>query len=880
MVLNKKQILFFLVMGIWVFSSCSSEKNTFTNRMFHNVTAKYNAYFLASQKIAEVERSIALAHKEDYTQILPVFYPIDSAVIEQQEAVLEEAREMASKAIDWHRISKWKDDSYFLIGLVDYYNAEFDEAINTFKYLNVNSKKDDIRHAALIQLFRAFTDLKKYEDATYVVDFLSKETKISDENRQKLYKTLAYYYEQRQDKNGLITSLNRAIELTNDVKEKSRINFILGQLYQREGLDAISFNFYQEALKGNPPYERTFFAQLYSQQVAELNKSKDFRKVRKYYEDLYNNSKNRALRDVVLFERAMFEINQGELEEGIRFLTLAAREEGGNPKQKAYIYQKLAEIAYTDKKNYRASKFYLDSALTHVKQGDNLYLALNERKTVLDNYVLHYDRISKNDSLIALSKLSPEEQELVADAFILAEEERLMREAEEKATPQPTNIFSNLLAFGGSSGGGSSFYFDNSLAIQQGAIEFSRIWGSRRLQDNWRRGSSMNLAVTEEVPQNRPDSATEVVDDIEETPLALPDKNDLLANIPRTPADMDILNQELEESYFELGKLLFFDLNEPQLTIDYLEKFISNFPTSLKKPETYYTLYLAHKDLGSDFQKYSLLLNSEYPGSPFTASINNPDLAPSTQSNRVAASAYREAYENYVNKSYETSRQIIRGVLENYPLTQHTDRLLLLDIMVAGKIEPQEIYQEKLEAYIQTTKDKDLNNMAKKMLAVILGEPERETFDLVAELPMPNEADIEAAVNATSEDQPSEEGIYKLNLNLTHIFVLVIEPQEASAAKNLTGDLENFHSQSFPNARLRTGNLSFTREQTIIIVSPFSNAERALSYQKTFLANFNPQGVGAEFKKNTFVISIENFQQLNKRKNLAEYLVFYSRSYK
>nr|WP_317174868.1 gliding motility protein [Pararhodonellum marinum] len=872
--------MFFLVMGIWVFSSCSSEKNTFTNRMFHNVTAKYNAYFLASQKIAEVERSIALAHKEDYTQILPVFYPIDSAVIEQQEAVLEEAREMASKAIDWHRISKWKDDSYFLIGLVDYYNAEFDEAINTFKYLNVNSKKDDIRHAALIQLFRAFTDLKKYEDATYVVDFLSKETKISDENRQKLYKTLAYYYEQRQDKNGLITSLNRAIELTNDVKEKSRINFILGQLYQREGLDAISFNFYQEALKGNPPYERTFFAQLYSQQVAELNKSKDFRKVRKYYEDLYNNSKNRALRDVVLFERAMFEINQGELEEGIRFLTLAAREEGGNPKQKAYIYQKLAEIAYTDKKNYRASKFYLDSALTHVKQGDNLYLALNERKTVLDNYVLHYDRISKNDSLIALSKLSPEEQELVADAFILAEEERLMREAEEKATPQPTNIFSNLLAFGGSSGGGSSFYFDNSLAIQQGAIEFSRIWGSRRLQDNWRRGSSMNLAVTEEVPQNRPDSATEVVDDIEETPLALPDKNDLLANIPRTPADMDILNQELEESYFELGKLLFFDLNEPQLTIDYLEKFISNFPTSLKKPETYYTLYLAHKDLGSDFQKYSLLLNSEYPGSPFTASINNPDLAPSTQSNRVAASAYREAYENYVNKSYETSRQIIRGVLENYPLTQHTDRLLLLDIMVAGKIEPQEIYQEKLEAYIQTTKDKDLNNMAKKMLAVILGEPERETFDLVAELPMPNEADIEAAVNATSEDQPSEEGIYKLNLNLTHIFVLVIEPQEASAAKNLTGDLENFHSQSFPNARLRTGNLSFTREQTIIIVSPFSNAERALSYQKTFLANFNPQGVGAEFKKNTFVISIENFQQLNKRKNLAEYLVFYSRSYK
>lgn len=35
---------------------------------------------------------------------------------------------MASKAVDWHKISKWVDPSYFLIGKVDYYKGKHEEA--------------------------------------------------------------------------------------------------------------------------------------------------------------------------------------------------------------------------------------------------------------------------------------------------------------------------------------------------------------------------------------------------------------------------------------------------------------------------------------------------------------------------------------------------------------------------------------------------------------------------------------------------------------------------------------------------------------------------------------------------------------------------------
>jgi len=269
-----RYLVFVLTLSLLV--ACSSERNTFTNRLYHNTTARYNAYYLGLEKLTEVENAIKAAHQEDYSEPLPVFYPIDSAVIEQNEALLKDAYSMASKAIDWHKISKWVDDSYFLIGKIQHMRADFDDAINTFKFLNVNSKDDNVRHLALTQLLRAFIDLRKFDDAAFVIDYLSKESGISKENKQYLYLTLAYYYEVRGERDGIISALDKAVDLTQDAKEKSRINFLLGQLYQRAGFDAFAYDYYQKALKGNPPYERAFFSQLYSQQVAERN----WRKVR------------------------------------------------------------------------------------------------------------------------------------------------------------------------------------------------------------------------------------------------------------------------------------------------------------------------------------------------------------------------------------------------------------------------------------------------------------------------------------------------------------------------------------------------------------------------------------------------------------------------
>ncbi|OOG69327.1 lipopolysaccharide assembly protein LapB [Algoriphagus sp. A40] len=864
-------VVLFIIIG-----ACSSEKNTFTNRTFHNLTSHFNAYYLADAKIKEVENQVLTNYKEDFTQILPVFIPIDSGTVKTYKAKLDSAHELSSKAIDWHRISKWVDDSYYLLGKIDYLQGQQDDALNAFKYVNSNSKDKELRHKSLISLLRLYVDKREYENANFTIDYLSKETEISDENRFALFRTLAYYYETRIDQNGVIGALDRAVEYAPDKKEESRINFILAQRYQKEGLDALAYDYYRKSLDGNPPYERSFFATLYAQQVAELNASKDLKKVRNYYEELYKDPKNKDLKDVVIYERALFEEKQGDIPLTIDLLHQAAKEPGSNPRLKGYIYQKLAAINFEEFKDFRASKYYLDSALTFIKADDPVAIEIQDQKATLDQYVFHVERIQLNDSLKTIAGLSTKEQTALAERFILAEQERLIQEAQAKDQPKNSNIFNNLLAFSGKDPG-ASFYFDNGAAMQQGVIEFNRTWGNRPLQDNWRRRAAIFQTTTQ--PDLMPINTDSLAPAENPILAGLPTLESLLDKIPNNPEQLALINGELEESYFELGKLLYFDLKEIEPSIDNLETLIRDFPNTARKPEAYYLLYLGQKDSGGNFEQYVGRLNREFPESQYTFSVNNPDAASGNLAALESSKGYEEAYNAYYSGQYQKARQVVKSTLEEYPLTRNTEKLLLLDIMVTGKLESRDRFKSRLESYIENTKDQALVSLARNMLRPLLSSEE-----LAAMAPKDSVAvdSSQLLANLEAENQAKEipaDSPYKLNESQTHIFVIALTRTEAEVAKNLLGDLENYHASAFPNARLRTGNMNMSPENAIYIISPFANAEKAKAYYEKFSKEFKSDGFPEEARNNSFFISIENFQTLNKSKNLEEYRTFFRTIY-
>jgi len=86
------------------------------------------------------------------------------------------------------------------------------------------------------------------------IDYLSKESKISEENRYELTRT-SLIIMNRADKNGVIGAIGTShlnIWLTR--KKNPRINFILGPtLISVKGLDALKLMTITRNLDGNPP---------------------------------------------------------------------------------------------------------------------------------------------------------------------------------------------------------------------------------------------------------------------------------------------------------------------------------------------------------------------------------------------------------------------------------------------------------------------------------------------------------------------------------------------------------------------------------------------------------------------------------------------------
>jgi tetratricopeptide (TPR) repeat protein len=368
---------------------------------------------------------------------------------------------------------------------------------------------------------------------------------------------------------------------------------------------------------------------------------------------------------------------------------------------------------------------------------------------------------------------------------------------------------------------------------------------------------------------------------IEENPILsqIPTVEELLSKIPSNPDQIKDMKLELERSYFELGKILFFDLKNPPISIENLESLITKYPNTIKKPEAYYILYLANKETGGNPDIFAQRLNREFPDSPFTMSVNNPDQASGNVAFLESSKNYKQAYELYHNNQFSEAKSLIRSTLEMHPLTLNTDRLVLLDIMVTGKTEELSRYQERLENYIQTTEDEGLSEMARKMLGAFKVDEKTAEAEVSEETDTQEQEEKDIEEGGEEDEETEVQSPYKNNPNQTHIFVIVLGADKAGESKNLLADLESFHNANFKGSRLRTGNMNLSRENTIFIVSPFISAQKGIEYREIFMEGFKNESLKEEEKANCFLISIENFQELNKRKNLDEYRNFYTNTY-
>ena len=74
--MSKKHNIFFvfaLLSAVLVLGGCSTKKNTFTRRAYHNLTSHYNVYWNGEYSLQQGEQQLRNTVKDDYSKVLRVY---------------------------------------------------------------------------------------------------------------------------------------------------------------------------------------------------------------------------------------------------------------------------------------------------------------------------------------------------------------------------------------------------------------------------------------------------------------------------------------------------------------------------------------------------------------------------------------------------------------------------------------------------------------------------------------------------------------------------------------------------------------------------------------------------------------------------------------
>ncbi len=500
---NCKAAVYLLFMaGLLALGGCSTTNHAILpTQAYHDITAHYNAYFNANEKLKGALQSVQTGHKDKFDSVIAVYYYNDPSEFASYNSDLEDVVKRSTQSIQLHNISNWSDDNMLLIGRASYYKGDYDKASSSFKYITTEFKegvdyvkvqkglgkkvgkyvkakkkkkkpvvkvvtnadgtktleKEDnrpkyslwvhepARAEALIWLVNTYTRQGKYDQASSVVTFVR-----SDDN---FYKNLDPQLELA-DADLRVTSKNYAgaiepLEKYLDFKKirkkkrlKGRPLFVLAQCYELTGNYTKAIENYKLVLKNRPTYDMEFYAKL---KMAKLGRAAGGGNaaIRSLLAKMAKDGKYKEYWDQIYYEMALLSVQENNRAEARKFLRKSIDFSTTNDDQKANSYLLMAELDY-EEELYVSSKFYYDTTLSFMAKADKRYPETEERNKMLESLVTQLAIIAEEDSLRKLALLSEDElQKAIKDALAKkeqAEEEKKAQEEAQKQQQQQNNF--------------------------------------------------------------------------------------------------------------------------------------------------------------------------------------------------------------------------------------------------------------------------------------------------------------------------------------------------------------------------------------------------------------------------------------------------------
>jgi len=799
-------IVHYVSVGLMVLllGSCSTQKNTWATRSFHQTKVKYNILYNGNIAYDEGLKAIRDANTDDYSRVL-YLYPVSNHTAAQSAASqMDKTIDKCRKCIKLHSIKskpkrdpkKANDPKYKLwlqseefnknmnlawlrLGQAEFHKGDFLGAVSTFNYI-INHYQNDPDMIAQCQLWiaRAYAEMGwQYEAEDMLqrvqIDALSrKHAKLYSAVKADVLLHGEHYHD-------ALPFVKIATPYEKRKIYRPRFAYVLGQLYEKENKTDEAIQAYKQVVRMAPPNEMDFNARI---RMAELGGKSSLKKLR----TMTKQSKYKDRLDQIYGTMGNIYIANKDTAKALEMYEKAIEESTQGGTVKAAILLRAGDI-YFEMRDYAHAQPCYREAVTILTAENPEYARVQKRSEVLDELIVAYTQAQLQDSLQRLGHMTPEEQRAIVDKIIadLIESEKqdsikqaetaLMQEREDGELRSVNTA--NML--GGSGGQKGEWYFYNPQLVKQGQQEWRRRWGNRPLEDNWRRQSKQVVASDETGASLDDENDALTADSLgtDSTKVSAPKLETdnhkpeyYLQQIPKTEQDYLISDSLWREAMVALYYIYRDQLQDEALAQETLAELVKRFS--------------GHPCLEQIFEdeKLRALRHDEAYIARMQKMLNEQD------------SLYAATYKAYTQGDFAAVKANKQYADTAYTKSRLMPRFLFLNAVAVARTETQEAFVAELQHLVANYGSSELGAMAKDMLAMMgqglesqKGGATSDLADLRQQTEEPSDAsDASDSTQVWSEDrkQPS-------------VVLLIMPKAEEQALNELLYEVALFNFSQF-----------------------------------------------------------------------------------
>ncbi|HTF06334.1 MAG TPA: tetratricopeptide repeat protein [Bacteroidia bacterium] len=855
-----------------IIAACSTTKNTFVTRTYHNLTSRYNGYFYAKESMKDASDKIEKTYEDDFSQLLPVFRIPNTPASKGCYPDLEKAIKKATLVIERHAITnkagveiagavKWTDENYLIIGQAHYYKQEFIPALELFEYIINKYPKNPSQNVAIMWKARTLVQLGDYTNAEGQLDVVGNNKTLTESQQGEVKASYADLYIHTGNYPNAIKYLEEAIPLTKRRKTRARYTFILAQLYEVTGDNKKAADYFGDVIRMNPQYDMLFNAKLNRARLS-ASTATNRTAAKRELEKMLLDEKNKEYQDQIYYTLAQLEQSGNNTAGAITYYKLSVASSFGNNKQKAVSYLALGDLSF-NAEDYKQAGAYYDSTMMFLPKDYKGYNAIGEKRKSLGNLVKYLNIISLEDSLQKVVSVYGGDTTTLY-AFIdkkieeaKKEEERKKKELEERMNSGDGN---NPLSLNPNSPQNpqnqpaGQWYFYNPSTVGFGVNEFTRKWGNRKLEDNWRRANKETF-----LPEENPDEIKDTVKGGAKKVASNQTREYYLRDLPMTKEKMDKSNEAIADALYNLGSIYKDQMNNLPKAAETFEALCVRFPNHKYALPSHFQLFRIYQKTGNKVKEkeHSDFICKNYPTSDYCQLITNPE-------HESQVLAEREKVRIYYDSTYEEySRRNFAAVVtrSNYADStfgtrhEHAAKFAYIRAISLGKTQGTPQMESALVKLIENFPKDPVRLQAQKMLDFI-----RKSNNGMGVVPGDSGA-------------PAAAG-YVANEKVEFQYMVVVQ-NGAGDINKFKAALSDFNTANYGSAQLGISSVVLDPTRQAILVKKFVDQAAAMAYYNNLKSR--PE-IFAWLNAGTFqamVISTENFPLFLKNKDVEGYKKFF-----